>query len=82
MKKRSKETRLKETSPKRIYIMVYYTPDKIKAKVLHPMLQQVEGEQDYAAINAIMQQLYENVATILSNLGGGAHGHIGLVLQA
>eukprot|EP00957_Ditylum_brightwellii_P069135 5249734-Ditylum_brightwellii.AAC.1 len=28
-----------------------------------------------------MQQLYENAATIPSSLGGGAHGHIGLVME-
>eukprot|EP00957_Ditylum_brightwellii_P048465 3677613-Ditylum_brightwellii.AAC.1 len=61
--------------------MVCCTSDKIKAKFLHPMLQWVEGEPDYAAINAIMQQLYENTVTIPSSLGGGAHGHIGLVME-
>eukprot|EP00957_Ditylum_brightwellii_P130727 9973180-Ditylum_brightwellii.AAC.1 len=61
--------------------MMLYTPDKIKAKFLHPTLQQVEGEPDYAAISAIMQQLYENAATIPSSIGGGAHGHIGLVME-
>eukprot|EP00957_Ditylum_brightwellii_P134228 10233304-Ditylum_brightwellii.AAC.1 len=45
------------------------------------MLQQVEGEPDYAAINAIIQQLYKNTATIPSSLGGGAHGYIGLVME-
>ena len=35
--------------------MVRYTPDEIKAKFPHPTLQRVEGEPDYAAINAIMQ---------------------------
>eukprot|EP00957_Ditylum_brightwellii_P180111 13720194-Ditylum_brightwellii.AAC.1 len=28
-----------------------------------------------------MQQLYENAATISLSLGGGAHGHIGLVME-
>eukprot|EP00957_Ditylum_brightwellii_P001268 99700-Ditylum_brightwellii.AAC.1 len=61
--------------------MVRYTPDKIKAKFPHPTLQQVEGKPDYTAINTIMQQLYENAATIPSSLGEGAHGHIGLVME-
>eukprot|EP00957_Ditylum_brightwellii_P206344 15347934-Ditylum_brightwellii.AAC.2 len=61
--------------------MVHYTPDKIKAKFPHPMLQRVEGEPDYAAINVIMRQFYENAATITLILGGGAHGHIGLVME-
>eukprot|EP00957_Ditylum_brightwellii_P175579 13368682-Ditylum_brightwellii.AAC.1 len=61
--------------------MVRYTPDKIKAKFPYPTLQWVEGEPDYAAINTIMQQLYENAATIPSSLGRGAHGHIGLVME-
>eukprot|EP00957_Ditylum_brightwellii_P083608 6355480-Ditylum_brightwellii.AAC.1 len=62
--------------------MVCYTPDKIKAKFPHPTLQQVEGEPDYAAINTIMQQLYKNTAMIPSSLGGGEHGHIGLVMES
>eukprot|EP00957_Ditylum_brightwellii_P199485 15206912-Ditylum_brightwellii.AAC.1 len=61
--------------------MVCYTPDKIKAKFQHPTLQRFEGEPDYAAINTLMQQLYENAAIILSSLGGGAHGHIGLMME-
>eukprot|EP00957_Ditylum_brightwellii_P098705 7518886-Ditylum_brightwellii.AAC.1 len=61
--------------------MVRYTPDKIKVKFPHPMLQRVKGEPHYAAINTLMQQLYENAATIPSSLGGGAHGHIGLVVE-
>eukprot|EP00957_Ditylum_brightwellii_P190615 14510552-Ditylum_brightwellii.AAC.1 len=61
--------------------MVCYTPDEIKAKFFHPTLQRVEEEPDYVSINAVMQQLYENAATIPSSLGGGAHGHIGLVME-
>eukprot|EP00957_Ditylum_brightwellii_P119905 9150218-Ditylum_brightwellii.AAC.1 len=61
--------------------MVRYTPDKIKAKFPHPTLQRVEGELDYAAINTLMQQLYKNAATLPSSLGGGAHGHISLVVE-
>eukprot|EP00957_Ditylum_brightwellii_P150474 11458280-Ditylum_brightwellii.AAC.1 len=61
--------------------MVHYTVDKIKAKFPQPMLQQVEGKPYYAAINAIMQQLYENAATIPSSLEGRAHGHIDLVME-
>eukprot|EP00957_Ditylum_brightwellii_P066026 5007924-Ditylum_brightwellii.AAC.1 len=61
--------------------MVHYTPDEIKAKVPHPTLQRVEGEPDYAAIDTVMQQLYQNAAIIPSSLGGGAHGHIGLVME-
>eukprot|EP00957_Ditylum_brightwellii_P204314 15338640-Ditylum_brightwellii.AAC.1 len=61
--------------------MVQYIPGKFKAKFLNPMLQRIEGEPDYVAINAIMLQLYENAATIQSSLGGGAHGHIGIVME-
>eukprot|EP00957_Ditylum_brightwellii_P148857 11332350-Ditylum_brightwellii.AAC.1 len=61
--------------------MMHYTPHKIKAKFPHPTLQWVEGEPDYATINTIMQQSYENAATIPSSLGGGAHGHIRLVME-
>eukprot|EP00957_Ditylum_brightwellii_P188101 14320241-Ditylum_brightwellii.AAC.1 len=61
--------------------MVQYTPDEIKAKFPHPLLQQVEGGPDYTATKAIMLQLYENAAVISTNLGGGANGHIDLVME-
>eukprot|EP00957_Ditylum_brightwellii_P059747 4535847-Ditylum_brightwellii.AAC.1 len=61
--------------------MVQYTPDKIKAKFPHPSLQTIEEEPDYATINVITLQLYENAAVTLSSLGRGAHGHIALVME-
>eukprot|EP00957_Ditylum_brightwellii_P099367 7569061-Ditylum_brightwellii.AAC.2 len=56
-------------------------PDKIKAQFLHPALQRIKGEPDYAVISTIMLQLYENAAVIPTSLGGGAHGYIGLVMD-
>eukprot|EP00957_Ditylum_brightwellii_P140746 10721788-Ditylum_brightwellii.AAC.1 len=41
----------------------------------------IKREPDYAAIIAIMLQLYENAAVIPISLGGGAHMCIGLVME-
>jgi hypothetical protein len=40
----------------------------------------ITGEPDYSSINEMVQQLYGNAASLPTTLGGGAHGHIGLLM--
>jgi hypothetical protein len=40
----------------------------------------ITGEPDYATIGQIIQTLYGNAASLPTTIGGGAHGHIGLVM--
>lgn len=41
----------------------------------------IQGEPDYASINDMIEALYANSASLPTTLGGGAHGHIGLVMS-
>ena len=47
-----------------------------------PTLTKVHGEPTFDSIKTLHNQLKTNSQTIPSNLGGGAHGHLGLVLNA
>jgi hypothetical protein len=40
----------------------------------------ITGEPDYATIGQIIQTLYGNAASLPTTIGGGAHGHIGLIM--
>ena len=39
------------------------------------------GEPTYESINILVQSLYANAASIPSDLGGSAHGHLGLIMS-
>jgi hypothetical protein len=40
----------------------------------------ITGEPNYATIGQIIQTLYGNAASLPTTTGGGAHGHIGLIM--
>ena len=40
----------------------------------------ISGKPDYASINTMLQFLYSNAASLPTTLGGGQHGHIGLIM--
>ena len=40
----------------------------------------IDGEPDYGNINMMMQLLYGNAASLPTTLGGGQHGHIGIIM--
>ena len=46
-------------------------------KTLSPII----GEPNYSSINKISQELYANASSVPSTLGGGNHGHLGLVMN-
>ena len=54
--------------------------DVIIAKFPMKTLLIISGEPDYASNNNMVQFLYVNVASLPTNLGGGQHGHIGLIM--
>jgi hypothetical protein len=56
--------------------------DDIVAKFPNKKLPIIQGEPDYAQINNMMQTLYGNAASLPTTLGGGRHGHIGLIMTA
>eukprot|EP00957_Ditylum_brightwellii_P054378 4120085-Ditylum_brightwellii.AAC.1 len=39
------------------------------------------GEPDYKSINELKMQLYANAGTVSTTLGGGMHGHVGLIMD-
>ena len=57
------------------------TVDKIVAKFPVKALPRISGEPNYESINDMVQSLYANAASLSTTLGGGNHGHIGLVMN-
>jgi hypothetical protein len=55
--------------------------ESIIAKFPIKSLPVITGEPNYALINDMMQDLYTNAASLPTTLGGGQHGHIGLVMS-
>ena len=46
----------------------------------HADLTPIRGEPKYETLKVLINELKANAQTVHSNLGGGAHGHLGLVL--
>ena len=45
-----------------------------------PTLTKVHGELDFLKLQKIKNEIKANATLITSTLGGGAHGHLGLIL--
>lgn len=56
------------------------TVDAIVAKFPNKTIPTITDEPDYASINIMVEILYGNAASLPTTLGGGAHGHIGLIM--
>ena len=56
--------------------------DDILAKFPTQKVQVIHGEPSYDSITSIKNELYANAAVIPTTLGGGQHGHIGLIMPA
>ena len=52
----------------------------VKTYFIHPTLTTVHGEPTYAALKTLKLELMANASRVTSDLGGGSHGHLGLVL--
>ena len=46
----------------------------------YPDLTQIHGEPTYESLRVIQNQLKANARSVHTTLGGGQHGHLGLVL--
>ena len=55
--------------------------DDIRSVFLESTVQKMIGEPTYESIKALHKILKSNNASIATTLGGGNHGHLGLVLQ-
>jgi hypothetical protein len=60
--------------------MKYATLEDVVASFPHPILPTVQGEPDYHTIHAIRKLLQTNTRAIDTHLGGGALGHLGLIV--
>ncbi len=47
----------------------------------HPTLTRIHGEPTFEGIHHLHKELMINAQTVHSDLGGGTHGHLGLVLS-
>jgi hypothetical protein len=61
--------------------MKYETVEDVVASFSHAILSTVQGEPDYQTIHAIQKSLQANARAIDTHLGGGALGHIGLIVS-
>jgi hypothetical protein len=56
------------------------TPDELIAAFPNETIPKIEGRPDYESLDSIRKALRENAASVPSTLGGGAFGHVGLVV--
>jgi hypothetical protein len=61
--------------------MKYATVEDVIVSFPHPILPTVHGEPDYQTIHAIRKLLQANARAIDTHLGGGALGHLGLIIS-
>ena len=54
---------------------------KIVSKFTVNHLPKIDGEPTYDRIKHWLQLLHVKVATLVAILGGGCHGHIGMIMQ-
>ena len=55
--------------------------DSIIESFPNPRVPPLVGRPEHASLNELKQLLYENAASVQSALGGGAHGHLGLLIS-
>jgi hypothetical protein len=61
--------------------MNYTTIEDVVASFTHTILSTVQGEPDYQTIHAIRKLLQANARAIDTHLGGGALGHLGIIVS-
>ena len=54
--------------------------DDVVAKFPMKTMPKIDRELDYENINKMMQLLYGKSASLPTTLGGGQHGHIGIIM--
>ena len=59
---------------------VFNTIDYINNSFVYPTLTQIHGYPTFVTLNKLKKQLKLNARSVSSDLGGGMHGHLGLVL--
>ena len=54
--------------------------DYIKNNFIYPVLTKIRRVPDYEGLRPIKNELKTNAGIVLSDLGGGSNGHLGLLL--
>jgi hypothetical protein len=54
--------------------------DDIISKFPTKTIPTIQGEPDYGSISNMVQLMYDNAASLPTTLGGGQHGHVGLIM--
>ena len=60
--------------------MTTTTIDYINTVFEYPVLTPIQGQPTYAAMKVIKDEMKANLASVPKDLGGGANGHLGLML--
>jgi hypothetical protein len=61
--------------------MKYATVEDVISSFPHPILPSVTGEPDYHTLHSIRKMLRANARSIDTHLGGGAFGHLGVIIS-
>jgi hypothetical protein len=61
--------------------MKYATIEDVISCFPHPVLPSVTGEPDYHPLHSIQKMLRANARSIDTHLGGGAFGHLGVIIS-
>eukprot|EP00957_Ditylum_brightwellii_P082774 6293309-Ditylum_brightwellii.AAC.1 len=61
--------------------MSTYSMEEVRSKFPYKTLSRCNREPNYEYIHDVMMAVYANAAAVPTALGGGAHGHIGLVMK-
>jgi hypothetical protein len=61
--------------------MKYATVEDVISCFPQPVLPSVTGEPDYHTLHAIRKMLHANARSIDTHLGGGAFGHLGVIIS-
>eukprot|EP00957_Ditylum_brightwellii_P179593 13680801-Ditylum_brightwellii.AAC.1 len=59
-----------------------YSIEEVKSRFSYKTLTWFEGEPSYDQVHTMMMELYPTTVLVPTTLEGGAHGHIGLVMDA
>ena len=57
------------------------TVDYISTYFEHPTLTKIHGKPTYTTLRKMKKELMRNAASVTSDLGGGANGHLGLIIS-
>jgi hypothetical protein len=67
--------------PPNIHTMKHATVEDVISCFPHPVLPSVTGEPDYHTLHAIRKMLRANARSTETHLGGGAFGHLGVIIS-